>query len=1287
MRILRISGKNLASLAGEFQVDFEVEPLASAGLFAISGPTGAGKSTLLDALCLALYDATPRLLKRAGSQLPDVGGDTVSALDPRTLMRRGAAEAWAEVDFAGNDDLRYRARWSVRRAYGKPGGALQPSKMTLHRLPGLDPLGGTKTEVAAEIVGRIGLSFEQFTRAVLLAQNEFSAFLKTDENERGELLETLTGTTVYSEISKRAFERYRSEQERTRMLAAQLASQAPLAAEERSRLDAERVNAELALEAADARRTALEHELRWHHEALKLERGEVQAVEALALAQAAQAGAGERRQRLATLDAVQAARPLVAEVVRLESERKLAVESGGKLETGLAAALEARRQAVLDTDAALAAVDAADGALRAAAPQLDSAKALDAAIAALAPSHGQATSALEAARDEARQARAVQQAKAAELDAARTGRDSAAAWLSAHARLEPMAAQWPRWDKLLAQAAQTVTAEAAAAAALATASSQAQQAAQHEQVAVLALTEASARLGMLDGARREAMAALEAGDPQALADERQALDTRRERLDAAERAWTALVTTRQELAHASGELDRIDTARAGASRLLEEARAAAPALLAAMHQSEKSLAAAELACAASVEELRATLDDESPCPVCGSLAHPYLDHGREDMLRTMLASLRGEVLDCRKAVRDNEAVQATQAATLAAASERLGGLERERGSLRTLVDELGAEWAAQALAADAPEAVTYEAAALESAALEATASATTALPASPPQAGQADALPPAWFAAAQASLRSALAALEARAAGLRRAAQARDAAQAAYDKAQLDHAGLRQAADHAREAGTRLHTEQRALTVQQQGLAAQLASLLAELDPVLSAACGDGWQLAWRRSPAPWRDSRTHEAAQWQDQTALHTRSSASAATLEAEAAGAGERIAQADRHGAGVAAEFKRIDTELKDKRAQRLALWQGRPVAEVERELLAALATARQHQAARQAIAAEMAQREASARTALAQLTEHIAALDSAGARAAASLADWLDDYRRNRGGLGTDAVDDAAELGKLLAVGGTWLAQERAALGAIDAQVGSATAVLVERRAQRALHLEGLPDSGLSAETVAAAVEALGAERRAAHDLATELRMKAAQDDARRTQAQAMLDAIERQQAQEQRWGKLSELIGSSDGKKFRNYAQQFTLDVLLGYANAHLGQLAKRYRLERVTHAGAPSLALMVRDQDMGGEVRSVNSLSGGESFLVSLALALGLASLSSNRVRVESLFIDEGFGSLDTETLGVAMDALDALQSLGRKVGVISHVQEMTERIATKVLVRPAGGGSSAVVVE
>jgi exonuclease SbcC len=180
--------------------------------------------------------------------------------------------------------------------------------------------------------------------------------------------------------------------------------------------------------------------------------------------------------------------------------------------------------------------------------------------------------------------------------------------------------------------------------------------------------------------------------------------------------------------------------------------------------------------------------------------------------------------------------------------------------------------------------------------------------------------------------------------------------------------------------------------------------------------------------------------------------------------------------------------------------------------------------------------------------------------------------------------------------------------------------------------------------------------------------------------------MMEEIGQQQKIERRWATLDELIGSSDGKRFRNYAQQFTLDVLLGYANAHLAQLAPRYQLQRIDNPAQPSLGLLVRDLHMGDEMRSVHSLSGGESFLVSLALALGLASLSSNRVRVESLFIDEGFGSLDAETLRVAMDALDGLQSMGRKVGVISHVQEMTERISTRILVQPAAGGRSVVSV-
>jgi len=135
-------------------------------------------------------------------------------------------------------------------------------------------------------------------------------------------------------------------------------------------------------------------------------------------------------------------------------------------------------------------------------------------------------------------------------------------------------------------------------------------------------------------------------------------------------------------------------------------------------------------------------------------------------------------------------------------------------------------------------------------------------------------------------------------------------------------------------------------------------------------------------------------------------------------------------------------------------------------------------------------------------------------------------------------------------------------------------------------------------------------------------------------------------------------------------------------LLSYANVHLEVLSKRYRLQRIPN----TLGLQVLDQDMGDEVRTVYSLSGGESFLVSLALALGLASLSANRMNVESLFIDEGFGSLDPNTLNIAMDALERLHNQGRKVGVISHVQEMTERIPVQIKVSKQQRGRSSVEV-
>lgn len=219
MKILTIRLKNLTSIEGTFEVDFTAEPLRSAGIFAISGPTGAGKSTILDALCLALYDKTPRFAASGENlYLSDVGENQVNQSDVKNILRRGTGEGFAEVDFIGVTGRRYRSRWSVRRARSKATGSLQPQTIQVTDLDKEEELQGTKTELLNQLVALVGLTYEQFTRTVLLAQNDFATFLKSRESAKAELLEKLTGTEIYSRISREIYARSKAADEAMNLL-------------------------------------------------------------------------------------------------------------------------------------------------------------------------------------------------------------------------------------------------------------------------------------------------------------------------------------------------------------------------------------------------------------------------------------------------------------------------------------------------------------------------------------------------------------------------------------------------------------------------------------------------------------------------------------------------------------------------------------------------------------------------------------------------------------------------------------------------------------------------------------------------------------------------------------------------------------------------------------------------------------------------------------------------------------------------------------------------------------
>lgn len=245
MRILAIRGENIASL-DRFEIDFGAEPLASAGIFAITGPTGSGKSSLLDAMCLALYHQVPRM-EGVSSQEAKLGGafGEIGQNDIRNLIRRGASTGFAETDFVGTDGRSYRAHWGWRA--GRKKGAAPQEEVSLVRLPDGSIAANSKSACQERAQTLTGLSFGQFTRTVLLAQGRFAEFLRANERDRADLLEKLTGTAIFSRISRAIYDRKAEEEKLRQDLQGRLDAVQLLEPGERARREAERARLDASL--------------------------------------------------------------------------------------------------------------------------------------------------------------------------------------------------------------------------------------------------------------------------------------------------------------------------------------------------------------------------------------------------------------------------------------------------------------------------------------------------------------------------------------------------------------------------------------------------------------------------------------------------------------------------------------------------------------------------------------------------------------------------------------------------------------------------------------------------------------------------------------------------------------------------------------------------------------------------------------------------------------------------------------------------------------------------------
>ena len=312
----------------------------------------------------------------------------------------------------------------------------------------------------------------------------------------------------------------------------------------------------------------------------------------------------------------------------------------------------------------------------------------------------------------------------------------------------------------------------------------------------------------------------------------------------------------------------------------------------------------------------------------------------------------------------------------------------------------------------------------------------------------------------------------------------------------------------------------------------------------------------------------------------------------------------------------------------------------------------------------------------------TARAAATAMAAEEAEVSARSRLDAARRAlEAGIAATGMAES-EVRELLAVPDAAVAELADAIARLEAGHTAATHAAAQRRSDLAALLDAHPDDAdADGQALAAAIEERSVAAANLHARLGEIAATLAADDRARARTADIALQIEERSRDLAVWRDVDAAIGQQTGDRFRRFAQGLTLAHLVRLANERLAVLGPRYALRR---SPLSDLGIDVVDRDMGDEARAPRSLSGGERFLVSLALALALSGLEGRQTFVDTLFIDEGFGSLDRDTLEVAITALETLVGQGRKVGVVTHVAAMIERIPVQVRVTRRAAGRSTV---
>ncbi len=1204
MQILKLSFENINSLKGAWTIDFQAPDFRS-GIFAIVGPTGSGKTTILDAICLALYGHTPR-----------IGSITQNANE---VMNRDCDSCRSSLEFKTLSG-RYRATWSQKKQknfdktgkYGQVVSTMEKFEDGCW-IPITD--GSKVTSKKQEVQKIIGLSFDQFKRSVMLSQGDFAAFLKSKPNEKAQTLEQITGTQIYSLLSTKVYDlaeeqkKLFEDKQREVELSPVLDDAVVLTKQEQLKGITEEAKV------LETQISKIEKESRWISETAEL-RNQFLRVKAELERLKENRNEFFRKENVVRLaEHAQNILPIFNTLIDKQSLREDSIKEKSAAENELVNATKSLKEKDFNFKAAEEALNNENLQKPKKLALFSQIEFLDAEISPLIKSSRLAQE--EKIKLENETSDCKDHLNKAKEDIRKLEEDREKRDLERKEDIKG-AFLYQRKDELrdCKITAETLSAALADAEGKADKASETVKSQEKEAEALRIRKEKIASVieadkVLLKEAEKRLSEILDGKTLDELTQEQLSFSEQIPLLEAVKSALKAVCDQKEEIVRQedvmqrdSAELDNWSSKKEGYEKEIQSLTSRQEELEALVQIDE-------------LTKVRAELKEGEPCPVCGSLEHPFAANLPPEVAtaKERLAVVKEESTDLQKNQKEADRKIDVLKDRILVSEKRLKEL---RKNLDLAEEELTLKCGRAGLTR---EGVTEEAAAV--------------------------------LITKKESLLIDI---------KKRIAKARDAeskAAAAKEKIAGTTEELHRAEMVFSNAQTKFESAKSLLAQAQTGrekARTELEQFWRKTAKEYGSVITDGELFA--HNPELFK-RWIAKAAKYEELLESCREIENSLAIKKGTLPGLVESVERLEKSSREKSDQAAELQTELKTKQLQRDKLF-GTKLVEIERKayerLLSQLAEAKD----------QAYENLSKARSVQAAAEQRLKTAEQRSAEAEKNLlsakTEWTDalkkekfeseeDWRRAR--LDSEAIN---ALHKEIT---DYKAQSRSAAD----RFSEADKKLAEKESQK------LTDKSL--EVLEAEKREASAEKEKLLEQKGELQKELKTDEEARIKRAGIEDELKKLKHQVAVWDRLNTLVGSSSGDKYRRYVQSLVLLTLLKNANVELTKLHSRYRLAK----GGGDMEIKVIDSDLADQERPTDNLSGGETFIVSLALALGLAQMASNNVRIDSLFLDEGFGTLDDDSLEKALNALSSLNAQGKTVGLISHVDQIKERIPSKIVVK------------